>query len=256
MILNYNNTKIYYDTKGTGNPLVLLHGFLESSKIWKPFIPSLAAKRQVVTIDLPGHGKSGNLGSIHSMEEIALVLNTVLEKLKISRATMAGHSMGGYVALAFLEQYPTLVNSLLLINSTPEADSQERIENRNRAIEMLQKNKSAFIRMSISNLVPVDKTEKFKKELDLLKKEAVHFSTAGITASIEGMKIRTDKTEVLKQFNRKKILVSGKSDTLMDWKRAESIAKATNTEVIILNTGHLSYLEAPSQIEEILHFID
>jgi pimeloyl-ACP methyl ester carboxylesterase len=98
MILNYNNTKIYYDTKGTGNPLVLLHGFLESSKIWKPFIPSLAAKRQVVTIDLPGHGKSGNLGSIHSMEEIATcIVNTVLKKLKISRATLAGHSMGGYV---------------------------------------------------------------------------------------------------------------------------------------------------------------
>jgi hypothetical protein len=91
---------------------------------------------------------------------------------------------------------------------------------------MLQKNKSAFIRMSISNLVPVDKTKKYKKELDLLKKDAVHFSTAGIISnSIEGMKIRTDKTEVLKQFNRKKILVSGEEDPLMDWNRARKHCK-------------------------------
>lgn len=256
MILDYNNTKIFYEAKGTGNPLVLLHGFLESSKIWKPFFPSLAAKRQVVTIDLPGHGKSGNLGSIHSMEEIALIVKAVLEKLNITRVTLVGHSMGGYVCLAFLEQFPTLVNALLLINSTPEPDSLERIENRNRAIEMLQKNKSAFVRMAISNLVPAQKADKYKKELDLLKKDAVHFSTSGIIATIEGMKIRTDKTEVLKRFNRKKILVSGIDDALMDWKRAKNIGNTTNTIVIHLKTGHLSYIEAPTEIEEIMHLID
>ncbi|HSI70156.1 MAG TPA: alpha/beta hydrolase [Gillisia sp.] len=256
MILDYNNTKIYYDAKGTGNPLVLLHGFLESSKIWKPFLPSLISKRQVITIDLPGHGKSGNLGNIHSMEEMALVIKTVLEKLNLYRVTLAGHSMGGYVCLAFLEQFPSMVNSLVLINSTPEADSQERIENRNRAIEMLKKNKSAFVRMAISNLVPAPRVNTYKKGLDQLKKDAVHFSTSGIIASIEGMKIRTDRSEVLKQFNRKKILVSGKDDPLMDWSRAESISNTTNTELILMNTGHLSYMEAPSKIEEILHFID
>lgn len=256
MILNYNNTNIFYESKGTGKPLVLLHGFLESSKIWKPFIPSLAVKRQVVCIDLPGHGKSGNLGSIHTMEEMALVVKAVLDKLGIGRITIVGHSMGGYVCLAFLDHFATMVNAILLLNSTPETDTIDRIENRNRAIEMIGKNKSAFIRMAISGLVPPKDQHKHKKELDKLKKDAVRFPTSGIIATIEGMKIRTDKTEVLKEFNRKKILVSGKEDPLMDWNRAQMIGKATNTEVVFLETGHLSYLEEPSEIEKILHFID
>lgn len=256
MILNYNNTNIFYDSKGTGKPLVLLHGFLESSKIWKPFIPSLAVKRQVVCIDLPGHGKSGNLGSIHTMEEMALVVKAVLEELDLHRVTLAGHSMGGYVCLAYLDKFANTVESILLLNSTPEADSPERIENRNRAIEMLKKNKSAFVRMAISNLVPIREINKYKKELDMLKKDAVQFSSSGIIATIEGMKIRTDKTDVLKEFNRRKILLSGEDDLLIGWARARIIASTTNTELILLKTGHLSYLEKPSEVEEIMHFID
>lgn len=256
MILNYNNTNIFYDSKGTGKPLVLLHGFLESSKIWKPFVPSLAVKRQVVCIDLPGHGKSGNLGSIHTMEEMALVVKAVLEELELKRVALAGHSMGGYVCLAYMDQFASTVNSILLLNSTPEADSPQRIENRNRAIEMIGKNKSAFVRMAISNLVPPRDVNKYKIELDKLKKDAVHFSTSGIIATIEGMKIRTDKINVLKDFNRKKIIVSGKADPLMNWDRAKTVATTTNTELVQVDTGHLSYLEKPSQIEKILHFVD
>ncbi|WP_285897186.1 MULTISPECIES: alpha/beta fold hydrolase [Antarcticibacterium] len=216
----------------------------------------MAVKRQVVCIDLPGHGKSGNLGSIHTMEEMALVVKAVLDKLNLNRITLAGHSLGGYVCLSYLDQFATMVNTLLLLNSTPEADTPERIENRNRGIEMIQKNKSAFVRMAISNLVSPKEQYKHKKELDKLKKEAVRFPTSGIVATIEGMKIRTDKTDVLKEFNRRKILVAGKDDSLMPWKRVKSIGEATNTEIILVNTGHLSYLEQPSEIEELLHFID
>nr|WP_246054070.1 alpha/beta hydrolase [Antarcticibacterium flavum] len=210
----------------------------------------------MVCIDLPGHGKSGNLGSIHTMEEMALVVKAVLDKLNLNRITLAGHSLGGYVCLSYLDQFATMVNTLLLLNSTPEADTPERIENRNRGIEMIQKNKSAFVRMAISNLVSPKEQYKHKKELDKLKKEAVRFPTSGIVATIEGMKIRTDKTDVLKEFNRRKILVAGKDDSLMPWKRVKSIGEATNTEIILVNTGHLSYLEQPSEIEELLHFID
>ncbi|MFO7719364.1 MAG: alpha/beta fold hydrolase, partial [Gillisia sp.] len=106
MILNYENTPIFYSTKGTGNPLVFLHGFLESTKIWEPFIEKLSAKRQVICIDLPGHGKSGNISDIHTMELMADAVHAVLKHLRIEQVSLVGHSMGGYVSLAFLEKFP------------------------------------------------------------------------------------------------------------------------------------------------------
>ena len=104
MTLNYRNTQLYYTSKGIGNPIVLLHGFLESSNIWNFFIPSLSEKRQVICIDLPGHGKSGNLDEVHSMELMADAVYHVLSHLKIEKVTLVGHSMGGYVEFGFFRK--------------------------------------------------------------------------------------------------------------------------------------------------------
>lgn len=139
MTLEYNGTPVYFSSKGQGKPLVLLHGFLESSKIWDLFLEELAATRQVICIDLPGHGDTGILGEVHSMELMAQVLYSVLEKLNVSRATIAGHSMGGYAGLAFAELYPEKVSGLVLMNSTPEADTLEKQNNRDRAIKLVKK---------------------------------------------------------------------------------------------------------------------
>ncbi|UJH89983.1 alpha/beta fold hydrolase [Antarcticibacterium sp. 1MA-6-2] len=89
MLLEFKNTQIFFTSKGAGKPLVLLHGFLESSSIWEPYIEDLSQVRQVICIDLPGHGHSGTIGSIHSMELMADVVKAVLEHLKISKASFA-----------------------------------------------------------------------------------------------------------------------------------------------------------------------
>src|SRR5690606_4982303 len=127
--------------KGTGNPLVLLHGFLESSKIWEPFIPGLSVKRQVICIDLPGHGRSGLLGEVHSMELMADVVKAVLDHLEINSATLLGHSMGGYVSLAFCEKFPNSAAGVVLMNSTPQEDSAEKKLNRDRSVSVVKRNK-------------------------------------------------------------------------------------------------------------------
>ena len=123
---NFKNTKISYTDQGKGTAVVLLHGFLENQSMWKAFIPELVKKHRIITIDLLGHGETECLGYVHTMEDQADMVHHVLHELKIRKAVLIGHSMGGYVALAFAELYPDNVKGIVLQNSTSRADSEER----------------------------------------------------------------------------------------------------------------------------------
>ena len=171
--LGYKNTKISYSDTGKGNAVVLLHGFLENQKMWQDLVPELCKKYRVVTIDLLGHGETECLGYVHSMEENAEVVRAVLSKLRIRKAIFAGHSMGGYVALAFAELYPAIVKGLVLLNSTSKADSEERKTNRDRAIKAVKKDYTAFVRLSITNLFSEENREKMIDEIEKVKLEAL-----------------------------------------------------------------------------------
>lgn len=256
MKLKYKNAEIFYSVKGTGNPLVLLHGFLESSKIWDPLVSELSEKRQVVTIDLPGHGLSEVISEFHSMELMADVVHELIKELEIETATICGHSMGGYVALAFCERFPEKTKSLVLMNSTPEEDSAERKINRDRAADLVQRNKKAFVSMAISNLLTAENNLKFKTEVDQIKAEAQKFPTEGIVAALKGMKIRTSKLETLKSFDGYKLIISGEDDPVLDHEALETVAYKSNTVFKNLSGGHLSYLENFQEISQMMHFID
>ena len=220
MMIPFKNTELYYKSKGTGNPIVFLHGFLESSKIWNPFVPELSLKRQVITVDLPGHGRSGVVGAVHPMEVMAEAVHHVLKHLEVEQAAIVGHSMGGYVALAFCEKFPEMVKSITLMNSTPAEDTEERKNNRERAIELVKKSKKTYISLAISNLLPRDNDLKFARELTALKEEAQTFSEKGIIAALKGMKIRTDKKSVLQNFPGEKYMILGLKDTVLEFESA------------------------------------
>ena len=117
--------------------VVLLHGYLESMFVWDDFVPLLYKRVRVVTLDLPGHGISEVRGECHSMEYLADVVRDALQALGIACCTLVGHSMGGYVALAFCERHPEMLDGLVLFSSTPNADTEEKRENRRREIAAL-----------------------------------------------------------------------------------------------------------------------
>lgn len=256
MISPFMDRKLYFKTVGVGNPLVLLHGFLESSKIWDPFLEELSQKRQVVCVDLPGHGKSENLLPVHSMDLMADAVTSVLKQLDIEKAFFAGHSMGGYVALAILEKSPELVKGLMLINSTPEEDSPERKENTERAVELVKKNKRAYVLMAISNLLSPENKEEFRSEIGEIKQEAQRLNTKGIIAALKGMKIRTNMQNVLQEAKISKLIISGIMDPVLDPEHLEVVAKSTGCDFKLLPGGHLSFIESQEELRKMLHFID
>lgn len=246
--VSYKNIEIGYSVSGTGNALVFLHGFLETSSMWDAFVTKFSKTHKVVTIDLLGHGKTGCIGYIHTMEEMAEAVFAVVKTLRLRKMYLIGHSMGGYVALAFAEMYPDYLKGLCLINSTARADSSERKINRDRAIKAVKHNHKQFIRIAITNLFRPKNRSIFTKTINAVKKEALTIPLQGIVAALEGMKIREDR-EVLLHFSPyKKMMVIGKHDPILPFD--ELIDQTKNSEVIvdILPDGHMSHIENKEEL--------
>ena len=118
------------DTQKGERCVVLLHGYLESLAVWEDFVPLLKNRMRVVTLDLPGHGVSVVEGEIHTMDYLADTVAAAMEHLGIGRYSVVGHSMGGYVAMSLAERYAARLDSIVLISSTPSADTAEKCERR------------------------------------------------------------------------------------------------------------------------------
>jgi pimeloyl-ACP methyl ester carboxylesterase len=252
MILAFKGTNIYFETYGKGPAIVLLHGFLENSSMWKDLIPELSKRNKVIAIDLLGHGNSDCLGYVHSMELFAETVYAVLKQLKIRKCSLVGHSLGGYVALALAEKHPEKVKGLCLMNSTSNEDSEERKDIRTRANKMAQTNLKNMIQLSISNLFYHENLLKFTSEIDFLKQEALKTSLQGYLAAQEGMKIRPNRNHILTNATFKKLLIIGEKDPVIDVNISLEEAQKTNSEYVILDGGHMSYVENTKQLLDAL----
>lgn len=248
MTFNYQNANIHYNVRGKGPAVILLHGFLESATMWNPLIPLIVDKHTVITIDFPGLGKSEPIAEVHTMTMMAEVVDALLQKLNIDKATLIGHSMGGYITLAFIELFEEKVAKIILLNSTSKADSSERKAIRDRSIQLMEKRPKAFISMAIGNWAVEDSREKFKEDLDFLKNQAYTFPVEGIIAALRGMRNRKDRTEVLSKFPRPKYLLLAEDDPIIAAKETGKLAQQAGVEVKIISGGHMSMIENQSAL--------
>jgi pimeloyl-ACP methyl ester carboxylesterase len=213
--IKYQNQPIRFKTDGLGDTLVLLHGFLESLDIWDSFSESLSMYFNVITIDLPGHGESGSLGEVHSMDVMAETVNAVLEHLQIKQCVIAGHSMGGYVAVYFAEKYPEKVKGFGFFHSHADADSQDAKNNRDRTIAILKKNYTAWVNQFIPDLFAECNKGKFIPEIKQLQHIAGNMNAGQIIAAQLGMRDRESKLGYLTTTPLPVFYIIGKDDSKM-----------------------------------------
>jgi pimeloyl-ACP methyl ester carboxylesterase len=244
----YKNTTISYTDSGKGSALVLLHGFLENQGMWADLMAVYSQKYRVLTLDLLGHGQSGCLGYVHSMEDQADLVHELLSQLRIRKAIVIGHSMGGYVALALAEAYPDCFKGMVLLNSTARADSAERKLNRDRAVKAVKKDHQLFINLSIANLFSETHRERLASTIEQIKKEALATPLQGIIAALEGMKIRKDR-EVLLHFSPFPILlILGTQDPVLPFETAKDQVAQSTTTLVSLEGGHMSQVENTEEL--------
>jgi pimeloyl-ACP methyl ester carboxylesterase len=248
----HKNTKVYFSSIGTGSAVVLLHGFLENSNMWNSIAKNLSKKYKVICIDLLGHGKTENHGYIHTMEDQAEMVKTVLSHLRLRKYVLIGHSMGGYVALAFSQLFALNVKGLCLMNSTALPDSEEKKLHRDRAIEAVKQSPKTFVRIAIPMLFSEKNREQLKIAIEKVTEEALKIEPQGIIAALEGMKIRKDQTSIYKTANFPIKLIIGKQDSALDYNSLIQQTTNTKVEVVEFSDGHMSHLENKNELIETL----
>lgn len=248
----FKNTNIAYTDTGKGTAIVLLHGFLENQNMWDNYIAPLSKKNRVITIDLLGHGATECMGYVHSMEDNADAVQAVLSELRIRKAIFVGHSMGGYIALAFAELYPDNVKGLVLLNSTATADGEEKKINRDRAIKAVKQNHTSFVSLAIANLFSESNRERLKTEIENVKIEALKTPLQAIVASLEGMKIRADREVLLHLTPYPKMLILGEKDPVLQYQDTIKQVEDTDVKLVTFPDGHMSHIENQEELTEIL----
>ena len=248
----YKNTKISYTDSGEGNAIVLLHGFLENKKMWAEYVKLFSEKYRVITIDLLGHGESDCLGYVHEMEDNANVVYEVLQSLKIEKVTILGHSMGGYVALAFAELFSENIKKLVLLNSTSKEDSAEKKLNRTRAIKAVKQNYFNFVSLAIANLFSENNRTRLAHEIEKVREQALKTPLQGIVASLEGIKIRKDREWLLHENIFPVLLILGKKDPVLNYEESLTQIEDTTAELVSFEDGHMSHIENKEELVPVL----
>lgn len=245
--LTYQGHRIHYRDEGDQNPntLVLLHGFLQSLEVWSPYLLHLMRQMRVVTIDLPGHGYSEPLGETSTMEGMADAVHAVIQELGIQQCVMVGHSLGGYVALAYAEKYHYYLRGLGLLHSHAMSDSEEARERRAQACEQVKMNRAGYILNFIPNLFDDSKKLALAQEIKDLQDQCLETKAEGIIATQRGMAMRPSRIHVLERLEVPILFVYGKNDRRIPLELGVSQAMVPHyAEIMLLDkVGHMSFLE-------------
>lgn len=251
-MLNYQYYKS--DKKET---LVLLHGFCENISIFNHQIASLQKSFNLLCIDLPGFGLSALIKDV-TISKMADEVKLVIEHLQICKCVLLGHSMGGYVTLAFVKKYSQLLDGFGLIHSTAAKDNFERLAKRKQLINFIKKNgHKTFIETFYPDLFFDKKLN--KKQIENLIESANSFDSKGIIEAIKAMMMREEAFDVLQTTNLPVFFVIGKYDSIItenDMYIQAALCK--QSEICYLeNSNHLGMIEEPTILNEaIINFVN
>lgn len=252
---NNKDFQIRYHKQGKGKTVVLLHGYLESLDIFSNFSERLSQNYQIISLDLPGHGKSEFKKNIHNIEEMAKAVFQLTQHLQLTKINLIGHSMGGYVSLAFAELFPEKLESICLLHSSPNADTEEKKANRKREIELIQKGKKELIcKSSIPNTFSNSNQEKFQNKINEIVNSACKTKDEGIVVALSAMMNRIDRNELLLNLTIPKLSIIGKLDNFIPFESGIQIANRNKMQTIILeHSGHMGFIEEEEKCFEQLH---
>lgn len=245
----FKKDKVTFSDTGKGRVVVLLHGFLGSHEIWKDTIADLSKSYRVIAIDLPGHGNTANFGYAHSMELMAKCVKSVMDFLKVKKYVLIGHSMGGYVALAFADLFPDNLKGICLYHSSAYPDSAEKKQERTRAINVVKANKNLYTKNLIKNLFAQKNVKYLKNEIAFAYKIAKQTSKQGIIAALLGMRDRPSRDLILGLVEYPIMMVIGELDNVFPPQvLLEQSQVIKNKSILYLeHDGHFGFLESPKQ---------
>lgn len=239
---------LHHVEAGTGQPLVLIHGFPLDHTLWLPQLEGLADIARVIVPDLRGFGKSPGPDGPVTMEHHARDVKDLLDHLGIERALIGGLSMGGYVALAFADLFPDMLEGLILCNTRSVADGDAAKRMREiTALKALKGDLHEVISPMVGTLLSEKSQTKHPDLAQFVLDMMARQSPEGVAASSRGMALRPDRTPLLGQIQVPALVITGSDDTLISPNESHDMASQLPDRelVVIPGVGHLSCQEDP-----------
>jgi pimeloyl-ACP methyl ester carboxylesterase len=253
--IHFRGKKIFYSELGSGQVLILLHGYLETADVWDGLAGKLSETYRVIVIDLPGHGDSDIYEEVHGMKFIATVIEGLMNTLGIDRSFLIGHSLGGYAALAFVEFFPGRLTGYCLFHSHPFADTSEIIQKREREILIVKAGRKFLVYPdNVKRMFANSNIVKMPDALEKSKKIASSISAEGIVAVLKGMMERPSRLNVMEAGAVPCLWILGSMDNYIPCDQMrEKVRLPSNAELVILSgSGHLGFIEEEERSAEVI----
>ncbi len=244
-----------YEISGNGpQSLVLLHGFMENLLIWEEMEKYLAKDFTLIKIDLPGHGLSKVSQEVFSMDFMAEQVKKVTDNLKLEKFHLLGHSMGGYVSLAFAEKFADKLKSITLFFSTFLPDDEEKKQQRRKSHRIIMESFPNYVRAGIPNLFNENEKDILEGKIELAKEIALATKPERALAAVKGMTERPDRTKVIENFEGKILVLAGKYDNAVKSDLLfKKLPEGTNIKSYLLDCGHNGHWEKPEVCAAIIN---
>ncbi len=253
---NTQGKKISYRLYGEGAPVMLLHGFGEDSSVWHLQVNALKDHFRLIVPDIPGSGDSEWIPGA-DIDTYAAVMKELWDIEGTANPSLAliGHSMGGYIAMAFAEKYPQSLCSLGMFHSSAFADSTEKKETRRKAIAFIRQNGTeAFLKTAVPGLFTSWFKEQHPLQVEALIEAGKKFTADALVQYYEAMMARPDRTGVLKQIKVPVLFLVGEHDTAVPFNSSmQQCYLAAESHVYILrNSAHMGMWEETGKANEAL----
>lgn len=247
---------VAYSRYGTGPAIMLLHGFPASGNLWYPIAEHLSESYTVLVPDLPGTGDSLLSDASGDISHLASLIPAILDDAGVGKCVIAGHSMGGYVALAAAERYPEKIVGLSLVHSTALADDEEKKEKRRKTITLLRKGaKSEFVRGMIPGLFSETFATEHPEIIEERINDALQVQEEAMIAFYNAMINRPERLEVLRSAAFPVQWILGQEDKTIPWRSClqQSSLPAVSFIRLYKDCGHMGMIEQKPFMQQDLH---
>jgi len=255
--INIPSGILSYEIEGKGIPVMLVHGFGEDGYVWDEVAASLSSDYQIIIPHLSGSYLSpiNNLSLVNnlSMESMAEDLLKIIDAEKLDKVVMLGHSMGGYITLAFAERYEGRLSAFGLIHSTSYADSEAKKEARLKSVEFLKNNTTkSFLEVATPNLFGTQYKSSHPEKINELIERASRITEASMMAYLRAMRKRKDRTDILRNTTQPVFFCIGMQDNAVNPEDAiqQSKLPVHAHKLILGEAGHQGMMEAPERLIE------
>jgi pimeloyl-ACP methyl ester carboxylesterase len=244
-------SNLSFQEYGSGQAVVLIHGFPFHQQIWRPFAEKLSKTCHVFTVDLPGFGKSASLNTPFTLAQVGESVVSWITGEKLKNPFLIGHSLGGYVALEAAKINPGLFSGLGLFHSTAYADTEEKKQSRNKVLEFINKN---GVEAFTANFIGPLFSDPGHPAIPFVRTIASEAKTAAVKGYTEAMRDRSERTSVLQTFPGPVLFLAGEKDAgipVESIRKQAALTLQSQTE-IIPGIAHMGMFENENKCLQII----